>query len=38
MYIVFDEYQSDIDNAKQYGFDPIIIPMDYIYAKDPSVR
>jgi len=35
-YIVFDEHPQDIDNAINSGFEPIIIPMDYIYSKGPN--
>lgn len=33
-YVVFDEHAADLENAKEYGFDPIILPMEYVYSRD----
>jgi len=34
-YIVFDEHPQDEINARNNGFDPIIVPQAVIYARDP---
>jgi hypothetical protein len=34
-YIVFDEHPTDIENAINAGFEPLVIPMDIIYSFDP---
>lgn len=34
-YIVFDEHPQDEINARELGFDPIIVPQAVVYARDP---
>lgn len=34
-YIVFDEHPQDEINARNNGFDPIIVPQAVVYARDP---